>query len=266
MLEFMRVYYILSKVAWAKALENRSQVIIRMLSTVFPLLMMVVWLTVVNQVGPAANWQRSDFIAYYIGATLVYRFTFTFVVWEWDRDIRTGDLSFKLLKPIDPFHYFLSEQIGWKLFDPLLLVPVVALFVWMSPEVHYMIGLGKWIAFFISIIVGFALSMLMSCAFAMSAFWSTQSSSLYNLWYGVGQFLSGFIAPLPLFPENIRSIANLLPFRGLIGFPTEILIGKLSWPEIWLGFRVIGFWIIAFFIIYRLLWRYGLKKYEAVGS
>ncbi len=33
-----------------------------------------------------------------------------------------------------------------------------------------------------------------------------------------------------------------------------------------ISLRVSGFWLLAFWLIYRLLWRRGLVRYEAVGS
>ena len=86
------------------------------------------------------------------------------------------------------------------------------------------------------------------------------------LWIGIGQFLAGWIAPLALFPAWFRQFASWLPFRSTLGFPVEILTGQLSWPEIRFGFLVTLGWILLFLAIYRLLWRMGLRRYEAVGA
>ncbi len=100
MRRLMRIYRVLIQTAWATALEYRAQVLLWILSSIFPLVMMVVWLAVVDEAGPLTGWGRADFISYYVGAALVYQFTFVWTVWQWDDDIRTGDLSPKLLKPL----------------------------------------------------------------------------------------------------------------------------------------------------------------------
>jgi ABC-2 type transport system permease protein len=228
--------------------------------------MMVVWLAVVNEAGPITGWGRDEFISYYIGAAIVHQLTFSWLVWEWDDEIRTGSLSVKLLKPIDPIHHAISEHLGWKIFFVLFLVPVVAGIAWLSPAIQYPLTIERLVAFIVSGASGFLVSIFMATAFGMVSFWSTQSANLYSLWYGMGQFLSGWIAPLELFPAGLRQLAYWLPFRSILGFPVEILMGRLSWTDIWFGFGVTAMWIVIFFMAYRILWRLGLRRYEAVGA
>jgi ABC-2 type transport system permease protein len=97
-------------------------------------------------------------------------------------------------------------------------------------------------------------------------FWTTQSKNFYSLVYGVGQFLSGFIAPLALFPGVFQSIADLLPFRSALGLPIEILMGRLTFDQITAGLIITLVWTVAMFVLYRVLWQRGLKRYEAVGA
>jgi len=228
--------------------------------------MMVVWLAVVDEAGPITGWGRADFISYYVAAAMVYEATASWTLWDWDDDIRTGKLSVKLLKPLDPIHSILSSQFGWKFIILLIVVPVVAVLAWLSPAIQYTRNPAMLAAFGLSVIAGFAVNFTMSSAFAMIAFWSTQSSNVYSFWYGVGQFLSGWIAPLALFPPAIRLIAYWLPFRSTLGFPIEILMGQLHWPAIWSGFAISLAWIMVFLVVYRFLWRRGLRRYEAVGA
>jgi len=262
----LRIYRALLKVSWATALEYRAQVILWLLTFVFPLVMMVVWLAIVEEVGPAAGWDRSDFVSYYVGAAMVTHLTSAWIVWHWDEDIRTGKLSVKLLKPLDPFHDALSDQLGWKLLVLLIIVPIVAAVAWLSPTISYSLTPCRAVAFVASVAAGLALNMLTSSAFGMLAFWSTRIRNVYSLWHGAGQFLSGWIAPLALFPPSIRRVAYWLPFRYALGFPMDILMGQLTWPETVFGFAVTGGWILVSLILYRVWWRMGLRRYAAVGA
>lgn len=106
MVDLARAYRALFKAAWSIAFTYRVQLVLYMLSFVFPLLMLAVWLTVEEQTGPIGGFDRSGFISYYIAAAAIFRFTNTSPLYRWDRDIRTGDLSILLLKPLDPFHHF----------------------------------------------------------------------------------------------------------------------------------------------------------------
>ena len=219
-----------------------------------------------EEVGPAAGWDGSDFVSYYVGAAMVNRLTVAWLLWDWDEDIRTGTLSVKLLKPLDPLHHYLSGQLGWKILTLVFILPGVAVVAWLLPEIHYPLTPTLGLALVLSVVAGLVLNTMMASAFAVLAFWSTQVRNLYSLWWGVGQFLAGWIAPLALFPASIRRVAYCLPFRSALGFPTEILMGQLTWPEVWFGFAVTSGWILFFLIVYRVLWRIGLRRYEAVGA
>jgi len=266
MRDLIRVYRALLRVGWELMLEYRAQALLWILSFVFPLVMMNVWLAVVDEAGPLAGWGRSDFIAYYVAAALFNYLTAAWVLWDWDEDIRTGSLSVKLLKPIDPFHYLLTNELGWKVFILVVMGPLVALAAWLSPEIDYPLTAESLLAVAASAVTGFALNLMMSTSFAMMSFWSTQTKNFYQLVFGLGQFLSGWIAPLALFPDTIRHVATLTPFRYTLSFPLEILMGRLSGSEIALGFAVTAIWLISFTIVYRVFWRLGVKRYEAVGA
>ncbi|MGA7731779.1 MAG: ABC-2 family transporter protein [Chloroflexia bacterium] len=262
----VRSYAALIRMGLAEAVAYRAQIVIGLFLALVPLMLMAVWLTLVDQVGPAAGWQRADFIAYYVGAAVVYHFTVSYAVWEWQHEIRNGDLSSRLLKPLDPFHFFFSRSLGNKAFDVLLLTPVVVLAAFLVPELRFPLTPARFVVFAISLLSAFMLTTLMNTTFGMIAFWSTQSANLYLLWFGVGQFLSGWIAPLALFPDWFSQVAYLLPFHSTLGFPVEILIGRADDAAMVSGLMISLFWNIAFALLYRLLWRRGIARYEAVGS
>lgn len=266
MRKLLRVYGALMKASVSEALEYRAQVFLWLVASIFPLVMMTVWLALVDEAQQVAGWDRADFLSYYIGMMLVNQLTGSWILWDWDDDLRTGNLSVKLLKPSDPLHYFISKQIGWKVLVLIFMLPVVAAVAVISPEVRFPLTPLTTLAFVAAVVLGFIEQTFMATAFAVLGFWSTQVRNLYQLWFGVGQFLSGFIAPLAMFPLGIRSLAVLLPYRGYVGFPLEILTGQLAGPEIQLGFLVTLFWTLVFVLAYRILWRAGLRRYEAVGA
>ena len=103
----------------------RARLTVWILSSLFPLLMMAVWLSVVDEVGPTAGWRTSDFVSYYAGGALLFHTTTSFLTWVWDADLRSGDMSFKLLKPIDPFHQYLTQEIGLRVVVLAFLLPAL---------------------------------------------------------------------------------------------------------------------------------------------
>jgi ABC-2 type transport system permease protein len=52
----------------------------------------------------------------------------------------------------------------------------------------------------------------------------------------------------------------------MLGFPVEVLMGKLSAAELALGFGLQLFWLLAAVGLYQETWRRGLRRYSAVGG
>jgi viologen exporter family transport system permease protein len=79
-------------------------------------------------------------------------------------------------------------------------------------------------------------------------------------------FLSGQVAPLSLFPFPVQVAATLLPFRWVIGFPVELLLGRLTLGEALVGFAAQGVWLVLSLALLKIVWRAGVRQYSAVGS
>jgi ABC-2 type transport system permease protein len=79
-------------------------------------------------------------------------------------------------------------------------------------------------------------------------------------------FLSGQIAPLSLLPQPVQVISYALPFRWLIGFPIELVLGRLTAPQTLIGLGAQAGWLILSFAIMRTVWRAGVRVYTAVGA
>lgn len=262
-----RSYKVLIGAALSRSVEYRAQILIRFVSFVFPLVMMTVWLNVVKQGGPVDGWDTTKFVSYYVGMAFInYLASTAFVVLDWEQDVRLGTLSFKLLKPMDPFHYLITAQIGAKVTLMLFFLPVFIILTIVTPFLYYPMSPLTLIELILSVICAFMLNMFIQCTFGMICFWTTQAIKVFLLWHGITQFLSGWIIPLSLYPETLRRIAYVLPFRSALGFPMEIFTGQLTQAQIVQGFAVSFAWIAVFFGTYRLLWRRGIKKYEAVGA
>lgn len=266
MANLLRAYRAMVKAEWSIVFTYRVQIIIYLISYIFPLMMLAVWLTVEQQTGPIGGFDRSGFISYYIAAIVIRRFTNASPVYSWERDIRTGDLSNRLLKPLDPFHSYFCNLLGWALFDLLIIVPLFIGITLLVPAVTYPLTPMRLLACIACVGIGVVVNVLLGCIFGMLSFWTTQSGHLANICFGIGQLLSGFVVPLALFPPRLRIFAEVLPFRSMVSLPIEILMGQIGWREIGTGLAVALAWALVGVVTYRVLWWRGLRRYEAVGA
>ena len=72
----------------------------------------------------------------------------------------------------------------------------------------------------------------------MAAFWTTRIGAINQTYFVMMLFLSGQIAPLTLFPYPLQTVAAVLPFRWMISFPVELLLGRLTPVEALTGLGV----------------------------
>ncbi|SBT44237.1 ABC transporter permease [Micromonospora narathiwatensis] len=266
MRDVLTAYPALVRSATLVAVTYRGRIALSVLTVFFPLLMMAVWLTVVAEGGPPAGWSTGDFLSYYAAATLLWNLTGDRVVWQWDADLRSGDLSVRLLRPVHPFHQYASGDLGHRLLFLTMLVPALVLAALLVPGLDYPVTPGRLVAVAAAVVLAYALSLVMASTFALIGFWSTQASNVWLLWWGLGSFASGWVAPLALMPDWLRTAALVLPFRTAMGFPVELLMGRLDAGQAAYGFAVGLGWLAVFGLLYRVAWRRGVRRYQAVAG
>jgi len=263
--EVIRSYLALIKAYWQVVLEYRAGMVIWILSNTLPLVMLAVWLALAAE-GPVGRFDAEEFIRYYLILLLVRQMTTVWVVWDLDREIRLGELSPKLLRPIDPIHQHVAFNWADKLFRLLTVVPLIAMVLAATGAWPEQAGAGRLLLFAASTLAAWTLRFLSQFSIGTLSFWITQSLALNELFYAGLLMLGGVIAPLDLFPDLVRQWATYLPFRYMLSLPVEILLGRLSPSDLALALAMQALWLLLWFTAYRLLWKAGLKRYGAVGA
>jgi ABC-2 type transport system permease protein len=262
-----RLYLQQFKTTFASMLQYRASLVIWMIGHVLePLVYLIVWSTVSNTGGGSVgDYTTADFAAYYILLMLVNHVTYTWIMYEYEYRVREGDLSFALLRPVHPIHSDVADNVSSKLVTlPFMLAIAAALGLIFHPT--FALALWSAAAFLPALLLAFLLRFLLEWTLALTAFWTTRVGAVNQTYFVLVLFLSGQIAPLDLFPAPIRLIAEILPFRWMIGFPVELLLGRLSPAEAAAGIFVQAVWIGLAFLLLRAVWRAGIRIYSAVGA
>jgi ABC-2 type transport system permease protein len=173
-------------------------------------------------------------------------------------------LSFRLLQPIDPVGHHLAAHISERLARLPFIFGLVILFFLLYPRAFWLPSLSDAMLFVIASICAFSLQFLIQYTLAMFAFWTEKASSIQEVWFLVHLFLSGSIAPVAIFPAEMRSIVMWTPFPYIINFPASILTGlKVDYVH---DFGVMLIWVAIFLVLNRWLWRKGLRQYSGMGA
>lgn len=246
-------------------LEYRASAFIWMLTNVMPLVMLAVWFSL-SEGGPISGYTQGDFVSYYLLLTFVRQIASAWVIWHLDYEIRHGDLSAKLLHPIDPLHEYISDHLADKFLRLYILIPLAFLAWLIFPGIHYDVTLVTLPLMLIALAVGWVITFLSQYCFGLLAFWVSESITLNEIWFATSLMLGGIIAPLDLFPAQIKDVASYLPFRFMLSFPVEIVLGRLSSADLVTGLVTMLFWLLVAVVFYRWLWNRGIRQFSAFGA
>jgi ABC-2 type transport system permease protein len=266
-IRYAKVYRAQFRTTITIQLQYRVSLIIWLIGLVLqPVIYLVVWSTVASSSGGnVGGYHRSDFAAYFIVLMLVNHMTFSWVIYGMDARIRQGSFSPLLLRPVHPIHADISENMTYKLLTFVVMVPAtVVLVLVFRPTLHPQ----PWeaAAFVPALLLAFVLRFLLEWTISMVAFWVSRMSAIDQMYYVAMLFLSGQVAPLSLFPVPVRIVASALPFRWVVSFPVELLLGRLTLTATLQGFAIQGAWIVAVFGLFTVMWRKGIARYSAVGT
>jgi ABC-2 type transport system permease protein len=255
------------KTGVASMLQYRATLVIWLIGNVLePLVYLVVWSTVARSSGGAVGgYGVRDFAAYYIVLMLVNQATFSWVMYEFDYRIRQGTFSADLLHPVHPIHADIAENLSSKVVNlPFVAAAAAGLAAIFHPALK--LTLTAVAAFVPALVLAFLVRFLVDWTVALGAFWTVRVSAINQIHYMAVLFFSGQIAPLAVLPRPLQVVASVLPFRWTIGFPVELLLGRLTPSQVMTGFGIQAAWLLAGALLVRFAWRASVKRYSAVGA
>lgn len=261
----LKKYPALLRRSLGSMLEYRASIFIWMLTNVMPLVMLAVWYSLAED-GSIAGYSQTDFVSYYLLLTFIRQLTNAWVIWELDYEIRHGDLSVKLLHPLNPIHEYISSHITDKIMGLAVLIPL-GLAAWLIfPSIHYDLTPLNFALMVVAMSAAWLIRFLSQFCIGLLAFWISEATTLNDIWYAISMMLGGIVAPLGLFPAPVQAVANYLPFRYMLSFPVEVVSARLSLDELAIGLGTMFFWVIVMVVLCRWLWSKGIRQFSAFGA
>jgi ABC-2 type transport system permease protein len=255
----------LFRVGFAQMVAYRAEMTIWILSATLPLVMLALWNAVVEG-GDIAGFGQADIARYFAATLIVRQLTGAWLVWELNWEIRSGTLSSKLLRPMNPLWPAAIGMLTAMPFRLVILAPILGGLIFWKPELLVLPSAPALLLFFVSVLLAWTLAFLVQAVFGILSFWLDQSLGLFGVWFGIWTLLSGYVAPLAFFPEGWARIARLLPFAGMLATPVEILAGVLPVEAAWgpVGAQLV--WCALFGALTAWMWKRGVRRYGAFGA
>ncbi|MEJ5170602.1 MAG: ABC-2 family transporter protein [Fimbriimonadales bacterium] len=215
--------------------------------------------------GYIQGFSAGDFVVYYLSMLLIASFVTSHIMWELATEIREGQFSTFLVRPVGFLEFTFFRNLSWRLLRPVLFLPFFLLLLWAYRGFLGDVRLNLEWEFWASLLLGHLVSYFFVVAMSMLALFVQEASSIFELYYFPMLFLSGQVFPVSLLPDWARELTKFFPFYFTSGAPTEILIGRVQ-PEAVPGilWSQVG-WIALSAVAAKLLWSRGLRYYTGVG-
>lgn len=247
---------------YAHMLEYRAEIFLWALSNSLPIILMGVWIKASQNGNFGLN--TTDFARYFFSVFIIRQFTTIWVIWEFEREIVEGKLSFSLLQPLDPVWHHVARHLAEKMTRIPLIVLFAALFLFLYPNSAWIPQPVNIVWATVAIALAFVMRFAIQYTFAMLAFWTERASAIQQFWFLFYIFLSGAIAPLEVFPPAVKQFVDWTPFPYMMHFPAALLVGLPV--DIGKSIAIVIAWTILFIIVNRWLWRKGLRQYSGMGA
>lgn len=159
--------------------------------------------------------------------------------------VRTGDLIFDLLKPVNLQIYYSFLSFGKSLVNlifvtsPFILIGLLLI----NTSINFVYVCYSIISLILALEISILLNYLVGLA---SVYVKNIDGLLWGKVFLVNVF-SGLLIPIEFFPKGIQIIINSLPFKAVGYIPVQILMGRIYQHDLLLtiGFQVA--WVIIMF-------------------
>jgi ABC-2 type transport system permease protein len=194
---------------------------------------------------------------------------FTFgmsVEWRIGQRIRMGLIATDLLRPVDFQMAQLAQALSDGVFNLILVLPIygATLLFWGRHALPQ--GPAALAAFVVSLVLSFVISFAVAYVFVQASFVTYSGYGVFVARAALQQTFSGLSAPLVLFPPQLRTVAEWLPFRHTINTPVSIYLGWLRGRDVWSALGAQAAWAIALLCLGRFLLGRALRRFEIQGG
>ena len=253
-------------------LQYRVNYFSRTLFSFVPLFAMVsLWRTIYEHsdgAGGGNGFTEAQMICYYLLVAVVDALTaVTEDDWQIATDIREGNISQFLLKPVDYLWYRLCLFFSGRLaFISVACIPLAIFLFSFRSYLMPPVSQTALLVFPFSVLLTALLQFFISYARAMLAFWLLEISTFIFIVFAFEYIASGHLFPLDVLPPLLREILFFTPFPYQLYFPIGIYMGKISGDGLWRGLAMQILWVALAYLFARFMWSRGVKKYSAFGG
>jgi len=266
----VRKYWHVINIGIQNTLVYRVNFLFRALFGLIPLMAMIsLWRAIfTGRETDVAGYSLAQMVSYYLVVTIVDALTAVNEDdWQIAADIKDGNISQFLLKPIDYLTYRLCLfGAGRLIYTVVAFLPVTAFIFYQRRYFVLQLDVTALGWFLLSIVMTGLLQFFISYTMALLAFWVLEVSTFIFILFAFEYIAGGHLFPLNILPPAVADFLSYTPFPYLLFFPVSMYLNQVTGPALYRGLVIQTFWIGVAYLLARLVWHRGIKKYSAVGG
>jgi viologen exporter family transport system permease protein len=263
---YLRLYFGLCRYGLARELAFRGNFMIKLFVEVLWLFILLAFYeTIFTKTNQVATWSKPEylfFVGCYFALAGLIETLFLQNCNEFADLVRTGDLDFYLLKPIDEQFLVTCREIDWSSAANVLMgmgVMASALY-----EMGWPFHAGRLAVFVLLFLCGVMIAYSFLVALTSISVWFKRNQSLYELWW---LFTSLMRYPREIFSGSLAGqmgwfFTYVMPVLIVVSVPADTLVRALN-PRLAAFMAVVA---LAAIYLSRKFFRAALQRYRSASS
>ena len=265
----IRKYVHLIQLGVASTLVYRANFFFRAIFNLVPLVAIIaLWRAVYSGSGTVAGYTVHQMISYYVLVVIIDALTsVTEDDWQIAAEIRDGQISQFLIRPVDYVGYRLCLFVSGRIvFTLAAVLPLVVFVVSQREYILWPTESISFVCFLISLVLSALLQFFISFALATLAFRVLEISTFVFVLLAFQRLLGGQMFPLDILPSPVQTALLFTPFPYQTFVPASIYLERLSVPVMFQKVVIQSCWVLLMWFLARFCWSRGLRGYTAVGG
>lgn len=239
-------------------------VIMQLGNLIVPITSLLVWRAALAA-GATLGVDAHYLTAYFVLVSVVNMLTASWTAFFLADSIRNGALNRWLIRPASTHLDAVANNVGEKVIKLVLIAPFIAvLAVIFGDQLVLPSAPGRWVAFAAAVVIASTLRLTLDTIIGSLAFWFEDVQGFIRARAVIIPILSGAVVPLALMPPGLSVATQLQPFRFMLSYPMEVLLGNVP-GGLLAGFGLQLGWLAIFLLLAGVVWRLGIRAYSAAG-
>lgn len=185
------------------------------------------------------------------------------------KEIESGDVCYKFVRPVDLYNQWFAEHFGYKLSATLIrCLPLIICAFLMPSGIRLSLpsSFTSFLVFLIALFIGAMMTSAISMISIFFTFKTLSAKGIITMMNAVCGVLGGMYVPIVFMPQGVQNILNYLPFRFIFDLPARLYVGNIPPLEGLKLLLIAILWLAIIILIGKLLIKLAGKKTVIQGG